>query len=164
MLTYSSLDIPLCSHHNMHIICVLELRSTVLKQILLLIFLISALIPAGCASEREIRVDDLPTKAEEPDEEQIQADLVGSNLRWKSGEEVWYFTALSEFDNVSINNKIARGDAIEYDVTFLLRDFELQKHFIMEAFLVYKLFDTKWQLRSYLVTDFRELQLQTHSE
>ena len=129
-----------------------------------LVLVISAVTFTGCALDREIKVNDIPVRAEEPDEEQIQADLVGSNLRWKGGEEVWYFTALSEFDNVSINNKITRGDAIEFDVTFLLKDFELEKHFIMEAFLVYKLNDNNWQLRSYLVTDFRELTLQTHTE
>ena len=58
--------------------------------------------------------------------------------------------------------KLATGD--EYDVSFLLRDFELEIHYIQDAFLDYKLFDNKWQLRSYLVTDFRELLLQTHSE
>ena len=135
-----------------------------LKHILVLATVISTVTFIGCASEREIKVNDFPLQAEEPDEEQIQADLVGSNLRWKGGDEVWYFTALSEFDNVSINNKISRGDAIEYDVTFLLKDFELEKHFILEAFLVYKLFNNKWQLRSYLVTSFRELTLQTHLE
>ena len=126
--------------------------------------MISAVIFSGCASDREIRINDIPVRPEEPDEEQIQADLVGSNLRWKGGEEVWYFTALSEFDNVSINNKITRGDAIEFEVTFLLKDFELEKHFILDAFLVYKLNNKNWQLRSYLVTDFRELTLQTHTE
>jgi len=135
-----------------------------LKQTIILLLLFSAVTFTGCASEREINVNDIPVQAEEPDEEQIQADLVGSNLRWKGGEEVWYFTALSEFDNVSINNEITRGDAIEFDVTFLLRDFELEKHFIMDVFLVYKLMDNNWQLRSYLVTDFRELTLQTHLE
>ena len=135
-----------------------------LKQIFILVLMISAVIFTGCASEREIKINDVQIQAEEPDEEQIQADLVGSNLRWKGGEEVWYFTALSEFDNVSINNKISRGDAIEFDVTFLLRDFELEKHFILDAFLVYKLNDNNWQLRSYLVTDFREMTLQTHLE
>jgi len=135
-----------------------------LKQTIILLLLFSAVTFTGCASEREINVNDIPVQAEEPDEEQIQADLVGSNLRWKDGEEVWYFTALSEFDNVSINNEITRGDAIEFDVTFLLRDFELEKHFIMDVFLVYKLMDNNWQLRSYLVTDFRELTLQTHLE
>jgi len=135
-----------------------------LKQIIILIVVISAVTFTGCASDREIKVNNIPVQAEEPDEEQIQADLVGSNLRWKGGEEVWYFTALSEFDNVSINNKITRGDAIEFDVTFLLKDFELEKHFTMDVFLVYKLNDTKWQLRSYLVTDFREITLQTHLE
>lgn len=135
-----------------------------LKQIFILVLVISAVIFTGCASDREIKVNNIPIPAEEPDEEQIQADLVGSNLRWKGGEEVWYFTALSEFDNVSINNKLTRGDAIEFDVTFLLKDFELEKHFILDAFLVYKLNENKWQLRSYLVTDFRELTLQTHLE
>jgi hypothetical protein len=135
-----------------------------LKQIFILVLMISAVIFTGCASEREIKINDVQIQAEEPDEEQIQADLVGSNLRWKGGEEVWYFTALSEFDNVSINNKISRGDAIEFDVTFLLKDFELEKHFILDAFLVYKLNDNNWQLRSYLVTDFREMTLQTHLE
>ena len=134
------------------------------KQICVLAFVICVVTFTACASEREIRVNDIPVQAVEPDEEQIQADLVGSNLRWKGGDEVWYFTALSEFDNVSINNRISRGDAIEYDVTFLLKDFELEKHFILEAFLVYKVYDNKWQLRSYLVTDFRELTLETHLE
>ena len=135
-----------------------------LKQIIILVLVISAVTFTGCASDREIKVNNIPVPAEEPDEEQIQADLVGSNLRWKGGEEVWYFTALSEFDNVSINNKLTRGDAIEFDVTFLLKDFELEKHFILDAFLVYKLNENKWQLRSYLVTDFREITLQTHLE
>lgn len=135
-----------------------------MKRVIVLTLMISIVTLAGCASEREIIVNDMPVQAVEPDEEQIQADLVGSNLRWKGGEEVWYFTALSEFDNVSINGKISRGDAIEYDVTFLLKDFELEKHFILDAFLVYKLFDSGWQLRSYLVTDFRELILETHRE
>jgi hypothetical protein len=134
------------------------------KHICILALVISAVIFTGCISEREVKVNDIPVEAVEPDEEQIQADLVGSNLRWKGGDEVWYFTALSEFDNVSINNKISRGDAIEYDVTFLLKDFELEKHFILDAFLVYKIYDNKWQLRSYLVTDFRELTLETHRE
>ncbi|MFC1946526.1 hypothetical protein ACFLXY_01250 [Chloroflexota bacterium] len=135
-----------------------------LKQIIILVLVISAVTFTGCASDREIKVNNIPVPAEEPDEEQIQADLVGSNLRWKGGEEVWYFTALSEFDNVSINNKLTRGDAIEFDVTFLLKDFELEKHFILDAFLVYKLYENQWQLRSYLVTDFREITLQTHLE
>ena len=135
-----------------------------LKQIFILVLVISAVTFTGCASDREIKVNNIPVQAEEPDDEQIQADLVGSNLRWKGGEEVWYFTALSEFDNVSINNKITRGDAIEFDVTFLLKDFELEKHFILDAFLVYKLYENQWQLRSYLVTDFREITLQTHLE
>lgn len=135
-----------------------------IKKIFILVLLISIVTLAGCASEREIKVNDIPLQAEEPDEEQIQADLVGSNLRWKGGEEVWYFTALSEFENVSVNNKLTRGDAIEYDVTFLLKDFELEKHFILDAFLVYKLIDYKYQLRSYLVTDFQELTLETHFE
>jgi len=135
-----------------------------LKQIYVMVLVIVILTFAGCTSEREIKVNDIPFTVEEPDEDQIQADLVGSNLRWKGGEEVWYFTALSEFNNVSINNKITRGDAIEYDVTFLLKDFELEKHFILDAFLVYKLIDNTWQLRSYLVTDFKELTLDTHLE
>ena len=135
-----------------------------LKQAIILLLLFFAVTFTGCTSDQGMNVNGVQVEAKEPDEEQIQADLVGSNLRWKGGEEVWYFTALSEFDNVSINNIITRGDAIEYDVTFLLRDFELEKHFILEAFLVYKLYDNKWQLRSYLVTDFRELVLQTHSE
>lgn len=135
-----------------------------IKQICILAFVISAVTLTGCVSEQEVKVNDNSIQAVEPDEEQIQADLVGSNLRWKGGDEVWYFTALSEFDNVSINNKISRGDAIEYDVTFLLKDFELEKHFILDAFLVYKIFDNKWQLRSYLVTDFRELTIETHLE
>jgi len=135
-----------------------------LKQIYVMVLVIVILTFAGCTSEREIKVNDIPFTVEEPDEDQIQADLVGSNLRWKGGEEVWYFTALSEFNNVSINNKITRGDAIEYDVTFLLKDFELEKHFILDAFLVYKLINNTWQLRSYLVTDFKELALDTHLE
>lgn len=135
-----------------------------LKQIYVMVLVIVILTFAGCTSEREIKVNDIPFTVEEPDEDQIQADLVGSNLRWKGGEEVWYFTALSEFNNVSINNKITRGDAIEYDVTFLLKDFELEKHFILDAFLVYKLINNTWQLRSYLVTDFKELTLDTHLE
>ena len=135
-----------------------------LKQTIIILILVLMVTFTACTSDHGMEVNGIQVEAEEPDEEQIQADLVGSNLRWKGGEEVWYFTALSEFDNVSINNKITRGDAIEYDVSFLLRDFELEKHFILEAFLVYKLFDNKWQLRSYLVTDFRELILETHSE
>ena len=135
-----------------------------LKRTIIILILFLTVTFTGCTSDQGVNVNGVQVEAEEPDEEQIQADLVGSNLRWKGGEEVWYFTALSEFDNVSINNIVTRGDAIEYDVSFLLRDFELEKHFILEAFLVYKLFDNKWQLRSYLVTDFRELILETHSE
>ena len=135
-----------------------------LKKILVFVMVISAFTVTGCASEREIEVNEIQIQAEEPDAEQIQADLVGSNLRWKGGDEVWYFTALSEFDNVSINNKLTRADAIEYDVTFLLKDFELEKHFILDAFLVYKLTNNKYQLRSYLVTNFEELTLETHLE
>jgi hypothetical protein len=134
-----------------------------LKQTLIGVFVIVFLTFAGCASEREIKVNDVPITVEEPDKDQIQADLIGSYFS-QGEEQVWYFAALSEFDNVSINDKITRGDAIEYDVTFLLKDFELEKHFILEAFLVYKLINNHWQLRSYLVTDFQELALDTHLE
>ena len=131
------------------------------KRIIILVFAIFAVTFTGCASEREIKVKDVQIQAEEPDKEQIQADLVGSYLRWGE-DEVWYFAALSEFDNVSINNKITRGNAIEYEVTFLLRDFELEKHFIMDVYLVYKIHDYKWQFVSYLVTDFGEMIIETH--
>jgi hypothetical protein len=134
-----------------------------LKQIIYLLLLFTVVIFTGCALEREIEVKDIQVQAEEPDKEQIQADLIGSYFKWKD-EIVWNFAALSEFDNVSINEIITRGDAIEYDVTFLLRDFELEKHYIMDALLVYKLIDNKWQLRSYLVMSFQELALETHLE
>lgn len=134
-----------------------------LKRIFILIILIMTFTITGCVSEREIRVSDIPVKAEEPDEEQIQADLIGSYFRWND-EQVWYFAALSEFDNISINNKITKGNALEYDITFLLRDFELETHYIMDVFLVYKNYNNKWQFVSYLITDFREMTLQTHLE
>ena len=134
------------------------------KTIIFLLLVFPVVLFSGCTSQHETKVNEIQAPPEEPDVEQIQAEIVGSNLRWKNGKEVWYFRALSEFKNVSINNKVYRGDAIEYDVTFLLHDFELEKDFRLEAFLVFRIIDNKWQFWTYLVTDFKDVTLDRHIE
>jgi hypothetical protein len=147
----------------MYIIRDTGILDVMLRQVITLALVFSTVMITGCASEREIKVNDIPVRIEEPDKDQIQADLIGSHFSWND-EQVWFFAALSEFDNVSVNNKIKKGNVIEYDVTFLLREFALEKHYIMDVFLVYRNNNNKWQLTSYLITDFREMELQTHLE
>ncbi len=140
-----------------------------IRRFLLLLLVFPVILLTGCIAQQEPveqeQVEqvkkEVRIQANEPDAGQIQADLIGSYLKWHD-EDIWYFAALSEFDNVTINNKTSKGNAIEYDVTMLLKDFDLERYFILDVFLVYKNVDTRWQLYTYLVTDFREMATQTH--
>jgi hypothetical protein len=81
-----------------------------------------------------------------PTAEQIKADLIGNQITL--GLQIWKFTSLSEFESFIINGEQIQGDVLEYDVTMRLRDFKWNELYLLDALIIYKKVNSKWQFTS----------------
>jgi len=91
----------------------------------------------------------------QPSVDQIKADLLGHVLT-SNGVPVWEFAALSEYEDFEINNELLLADALEYDVSMELIDFQSDTHLKADVLIVYKKDGTNWELIS-LVTKVFEI-------
>ena len=109
------------------------------KQILFVLIILTSLlmINVGCS-----------IISPEPGVEQIKSDLIGEII---SKEDVaWQFAALSEFQEVTIIDKLREGDTIEYNVTMTLQDIYTEEMYTAEVILIYQKSGTHWDLFSIL--------------
>ncbi len=116
-----------------------KLKRTILVIITLLMFL----AVSGCSA---ISI---------PDAEQIKSDLIGHQIT--VGLSGWHFDALAEFESFIIISNQQQGDALEYDVTMRLTDFQWDAHYLLDALITYKKVDGKWQLKSITPKLYKQL-------
>jgi hypothetical protein len=117
------------------------------KKLLIFLIVISSILITGCES---------PIQTSEPSVEQIKADLLGQVLT-SDGAPVWEFAALSEYEEVEINNKLSQANALEYDVSMKLKDIATNSYFIADVLVVYKKISGKWELTSLVTRKFEPL-------
>ena len=84
----------------------------------------------------------------EPSIEQIKSDLIGETLT--QGDLTWHFHALSEFQEVTIVEKIREANTIEYDVSLELEDVFSGKQYKADILMIYQRSGTNWELFSVL--------------
>ena len=87
--------------------------------------------------------------------EQMKADLIGHTIL-VNGQLEWKFQTLSEYEQFEIIGEQTQGNVYEFDVTMKLKNFATNAYYHVEAFIVYKNIDGKWELVS-LVTKLFEL-------
>ena len=125
------------------------------KRILLILMVVLSIALVGCDY-----LEDLGTTGSSSEEfgysaEQMKADLIGHTIV-VNGQLAWKFQALSEYEQFEIIGEQTQGNVYEFDVTMKLRDFATNAHYHVEAFIIYKDIDGKWELVS-LVTKLFEL-------
>ena len=110
-----------------------------LKKIILtlIVLLCIVTVSAGC---------DLVSP--EPSIGEIKSDLIGETLT--QGTLTWHFHALSEFEEVTIEDTIREGNTIEYDVALELQDVFTGTHYTADILMIYQRSGTSWELFSIL--------------
>ena len=118
------------------------------KRILLILMVVLSIALVGCDYFED-------QSAPKSSSEQMKADLIGHALV-VNGQPAWEFAALLEYEQFEIIGEQTQGNVYEFDVTMKLRDFATNAHYHVEAFIIYKDIDGKWELFS-LVTKLFEL-------
>jgi hypothetical protein len=93
------------------------------------------------------------------DPEQIKADLIGQTMEGPKGmfgSGWWKFGSLSEFQEVTINDKKQAGGLIEYDVNMRLKDINSANEYLVEALITYKKVDGVWKIASVSKKSFEQ--------
>jgi hypothetical protein len=89
----------------------------------------------------------------EPSVEHIKSDLIGETI--SQGTLTWHFHALSEFEEVTITDKIREGNTIEYDIILELEDIFSGNSYEAEVLLIYQRSGTNWELFSILALSLK---------
>ncbi|MFC2010894.1 hypothetical protein ACFLUR_01215 [Chloroflexota bacterium] len=130
------------------------------KRVMISALLILSIVLVGCSFQSKLNIEKPKLETKELSVEQIKADLIGHNLTW-NGQLVWQFAALSEYEQFDIKGKQTQGNAIEYDVSMKLKDFASSNHYLVEAFIVYREIDGKWELISVVTKLLEHIHIDT---
>jgi len=86
--------------------------------------------------------------AKTPDENQIKSDLIGQTMKFSNTFSIEKFTSLNNFKEFIIKNKSEQGDIIEFDISMIYEDTVNGTTDSIEAKIVYKKSDSKWNIVS----------------
>ncbi len=110
-----------------------------IRRVLLILFILTCLIIANTGCD---------IISPEPDIAQIKSDLMGETI--SRGGMSWSFVALSEFEHVTIVDKIRQGNTIEYDIGLKLKDIFTGEMYEANLLIIYQRSGTHWDLFSIL--------------
>lgn len=80
-----------------------------------------------------------------PDPQQIKTDLIGQTIE-SIGGAGWQFVSLDEIQQLTINNKNAKGDALEYDVDMALKDIRTGQQYRANLLIAYRKNDGAYKM------------------